>query len=88
VAGLFDPVHKKLLPLFPNTIGVITSPTGAVIRDILTVLKRRFPCVSIIVYPSPVQGSTAAACLVKAIETANERKRMRCFDFSSRRRLT
>lgn len=73
-AGLFDNAHKKLLPIFPKQIGVITSATGAAIRDILTVLKRRHPCVSVIIYPTLVQGNTAAAAIVKAIQTANKRK--------------
>ncbi len=72
-AGLFDTAHKKPLPNFPNQIGIITSATGAAIRDILTVLKRRFSCVPIIIYPTLVQGSTAAPAIVKAIQTANRR---------------
>lgn len=72
-AGLFDPAHKKPLPVFPKQIGVITSPTGAAIRDILTVLKRRYPCVPIIIYPTLVQGATAAPTIVNAIQTANRR---------------
>ncbi len=73
-AGLFDSAHKKPLPLIPQCIGVITSPTGAAIRDILSVLKRRFPGLPVIIYPTLVQGSTAAPCIVKAIQTANRRK--------------
>jgi len=72
-AGLFAPEHKQPLPFFPQQIGVITSATGAAIRDILTVLKRRFPCVTVIIYPTLVQGETAAATIVKAIQTANRR---------------
>lgn len=72
--GLFNPSHKKTLPLFPSTIGVITSATGAAIRDIISVLKRRMPCLKIIIYPSAVQGSEAAMQLVKAITTANQRQ--------------
>lgn len=72
-AGLFSEEHKKPLPLYPKSIGVITSATGAAIRDILTVLKRRYPCAPIIIYPSMVQGATAAPTIVKAIETANQR---------------
>jgi exodeoxyribonuclease VII large subunit len=71
--GLFDQKYKKLIPKFPNCIGVITSPTGAAIRDILSVLKRRFPGVSIIIYPTQVQGSEASAQIVDAIEIANLR---------------
>lgn len=73
-AGLFDPAHKKSLPLFPKQIGVITSATGAAIRDILTVLKRRFPAVPVIIYSTLVQGETAAPTIVNAIVTANRRK--------------
>lgn len=72
-AGLFDPAHKKSLPTFPVQIGVITSATGAAIRDILTVLKRRLPSVPVIIYPALVQGQTAAPALVKAIQLANVR---------------
>lgn len=73
-AGLFNPELKKPLPLFPRQIGVVTSPTGAAIRDILTVLKRRFHCVPVIIYPTLVQGNTAAPTIVQAIEIANRRK--------------
>lgn len=73
-ASLFADTHKKPLPAFPIQIGVITSPTGAAIRDILTVLKRRHPCATIVIYPTLVQGATAAPTIVQAIETANRRK--------------
>ncbi len=73
-AGLFSPEHKKPLPKFPKQIGVITSSTGAAIRDILTVLKRRYSCVPVIIYPTLVQGATAAPAIVNAIQTANKRK--------------
>ncbi|EKD70318.1 MAG: hypothetical protein ACD_46C00570G0002 [uncultured bacterium] len=72
-AGLFSAAHKKSIPSHPNQIGVITSPTGAAIRDILTVLKRRYPCVPVIIYPTLVQGNTAAPTIAAAIETANRR---------------
>lgn len=72
-AGLFDETHKKTLPRFPNCIGVITSQTGAAIRDILHVLKRRLPHVPVIIYPTLVQGETAAPKIVQAIEIANQR---------------
>ncbi len=72
-AGWFDPAHKKTLPLFPKQIGVITSPTGAAIRDILNVLRRRYACVPVIIYPTLVQGETAAPAIVKAIQIANLR---------------
>jgi exodeoxyribonuclease VII large subunit len=73
-AGLFDPLHKKELPSMPRTIGIITSPTGAAVRDILSVLKRRFPCVPVVIYPTLVQGDMAAAQIVSAIKTANQRQ--------------
>jgi exodeoxyribonuclease VII large subunit len=72
--GLFLAKFKKELPKLPETIGVITSRTGAVIRDILSVLKRRFPGVKIIVYPVLVQGVDAAPDIVKALQVANIRK--------------
>lgn len=72
--GLFEPKHKKPIPLFPNTIGIISSETGAALRDICIVLKLRFPAISIIVYPSLVQGKTASAQIVQQIKTANQRK--------------
>jgi len=71
--GLFAPDHKKKLPLFPSKIGVITSPTGAAIRDILSVLKRRYPCAAVIIYPTLVQGDLAAENIVRAINIANQR---------------
>ncbi len=72
-AGLFDSARKKPIPTLPKSLGVITSPTGAAIRDILSVLNRRFPCVPIIIYPTLVQGESAAPNIVKAIQTANRR---------------
>lgn len=71
--GLFDLIHKKSLPAMPQTIGVVTSPTGAAIRDILKVLKRRAPLVTVIIYPTLVQGKTAAASIAAMINKANER---------------
>src|ERR1700734_1373713 len=59
--GLFDQARKKPLPILPRCIGVITSPTGAAIRDILRVLKRRFANVHVQIYPAKVQGDGAAA---------------------------
>lgn len=72
--GLFDEEHKKPLPIFPNTIGIITSATGAAVRDILSILKRRYPSGNIIVYPVPVQGEGAAQKIAKMIYTADNRK--------------
>lgn len=71
--GLFDEGRKRPLPVYPKTIGVVTSPTGAAIRDILQVLKRRYPAVGVIIYPAPVQGEGAAERIAEAIETANRR---------------
>ncbi|TRX00562.1 exodeoxyribonuclease VII large subunit [Candidatus Methylobacter oryzae] len=72
--GLFDAAHKQALPTLPKAIGVITSPTGAAIRDILTVLKRRFALIPVIVYPVAVQGDNAKYEIAKAIATANQHK--------------
>lgn len=69
--GLFDESRKKQLPLYPRTIGVVTSPTGAAIRDILNVTKRRNPGMNIIVLPAIVQGEGAAQTICKMIEIAN-----------------
>lgn len=71
--GLFDETLKRPLPSLPRRIGVITSPSGAAVRDILTVLGRRFAAVPLIVYPAAVQGEPAAAELVAALETAARR---------------
>ena len=69
--GLFDSEKKRPLPLFPKTIGVVTSPTGAAIRDILNIAKRRNPKINIIVLPAIVQGDGAAQTIIKMIEIAN-----------------
>ncbi len=71
--GLFAPEHKQLLPALPRRIGVITSPTGAAIRDILSVLGRRFPGLPVVIYPVPVQGEGAGAKIAAAIGTAARR---------------
>jgi len=68
--GLFDPEHKKALPAFPKRIGVITSPSGAVIHDILTTLQRRFPAIEVLLIPVPVQGKEATEKITKAISDA------------------
>jgi exodeoxyribonuclease VII large subunit len=72
--GLFDAAHKQSLPTLPTAIGVITSPSGAAIRDILTVLQRRFAAIPVIVYPVAVQGDNAKHEIAKAIATANQHK--------------
>ncbi len=69
--GLFDPDHKKPLPAFPQTIGLVTSPTGAALQDMLNILKRRAPWVRVLVNPVRVQGQGAAAEVVRAIEDFN-----------------
>lgn len=71
--GLFDPHQKKTLPALPRTIGVVTSPTGAAIRDILAVLKRRSPLVAVVIYPALVQGKQAADEIVHQLSVANSR---------------
>jgi exodeoxyribonuclease VII large subunit len=71
--GLFDPSHKKKIPAFPDVIGVVTSETGAAIRDILKVISRRHSGVRIIIYPTIVQGDGAAESIASAIRKANER---------------
>ncbi|CAM4422542.1 MAG: Exodeoxyribonuclease 7 large subunit [Legionellaceae bacterium] len=70
--GLFDQTYKKNIPRIPKAIGIITSPTGAAIRDILSVLKRRFALIPIYIYPTQVQGQLAAEQIVNAIRIANE----------------
>ncbi len=72
--GLFDEDKKKPIPMLPKSIGVITSKTGAVIRDIINVTTRRFPNVNIKLYPASVQGTGASATIVKALEYFNEEK--------------
>ncbi|MEM9057500.1 MAG: exodeoxyribonuclease VII large subunit [Pseudomonadota bacterium] len=72
--GLFDPATKKPLPALPTRIGVITSPSGAVIRDILNVLKRRFPSLPVRIYPVAVQGEAAAGQIVAALQRAARRQ--------------
>ena len=68
--GLFDPENKNNIPRFPTNIGVITSPTGAAIRDILTTLGRRYPLAPVIIYPTEVQGAHAAPQIIKALNSA------------------
>jgi len=68
--GLFDQQRKQPLPALPRHIGVITSPTGAAIRDVLSVLQRRYPAISVSVIPVPVQGIEAAPAIVRALALA------------------
>jgi exodeoxyribonuclease VII large subunit len=69
--GLFAPERKRAIPKFPKTVGVITSPTGAAVRDIITTIKRRFPIANILIYPALVQGAQAAPSVAGAIELSN-----------------
>ena len=66
--GLFDESHKKKIPKIPETIGIITAPTGAAIKDILSTIKRRWPIAKTILFPSLVQGAEAASDIVRNIE--------------------
>lgn len=71
--GLFEAANKKPLPRYPRRIGVVTSPTGAALRDILNVLARRYPAADVLIYPTQVQGNAAAPQIVKALTRAEER---------------
>lgn len=70
--GYFNEEHKKALPTYPKHIGVITSPTGAAVRDIITTIKRRYPIVQITLIPALVQGPTASKSISRAIDIANK----------------
>ncbi|MBR5769931.1 MAG: exodeoxyribonuclease VII large subunit, partial [Clostridia bacterium] len=70
-AGLFDESRKKRLPRFPSKIGIVTSPTGAAIRDMINILGRRYPLAEIILYPALVQGEDAPPPIIPAIEYSN-----------------
>ena len=72
--GLFAQERKRILPKYPKTIGVVTSPTGAAIQDMLNILSRRYPLAQIILYPSLVQGADAPATLCKGIRYFNQMK--------------
>lgn len=71
--GLFDEFHKKPLPKIPKTIGLVTSPKGAAVQDIIKTIKRRYPIVRVIVYPTLVQGNEAIQKIASAIDIANQR---------------
>ena len=71
--GLFESVYKKPLSFLPKCIGVVTSPDAAALRDVLTTLRRRMPSIPVIIYPTPVQGKTAAPLIASAIKQANKR---------------
>ncbi len=70
--GLFNQEHKRPIPKFPKKIGIVTAPTGAAIRDILSTIKRRFPSTETILFPALVQGDLAAPDIVKQIKKADE----------------
>ncbi len=72
--GLFDPAHKKVLPRFPASIGIVTSPTGAAIRDMLNILQRRAPWMRIVINPARVQGDGAALEIARAVAEFNSDK--------------
>lgn len=72
--GLFDEEHKKPIPKYPSSVGVVTASTGAAVRDIINVMTRRYPYAEIIVYPAQVQGAGAAESIVKGIEYFNREK--------------
>ncbi|OQY89674.1 MAG: exodeoxyribonuclease VII large subunit [Anaerolineae bacterium UTCFX2] len=69
--GLFDPARKRPLPPFPAVIGVVTSPTGAALRDILNTLSRRYPLAEVVISPTPVQGIEAPPAIVQALDKLN-----------------
>ena len=71
--GLFNDEHKLPLPELPESIGLITSPKGAAVQDMLKTIKRRYPLVNVIVYPTPVQGKDATKKIASAIDNANAR---------------
>ena len=72
--GLFDPDRKKNIPELPRKIGIVTSATGAALRDMLNTLRRRLPLVEVILAPAPVQGTEAPPALVKAINTLDDQQ--------------
>ena len=72
-AGWLAPERKRALPPFPRAVGIVTSPRGAAVFDVITTLKRRWPALRVIVYPAAVQGETAAAEIAQAISVANAR---------------
>jgi exodeoxyribonuclease VII large subunit len=71
--GMFDPALKRPLPTFPRQVGLITSPSGAAVRDLISVFGRRFPALPLVIYPTQVQGDGAVADLVEMLTLANRR---------------
>jgi exodeoxyribonuclease VII large subunit len=70
--GLFNAVHKKPFPRFPQRIAVVTAPTGAAVRDIVTTLNRRYPLAKVVIFPTLVQGAQATQSIVQSIQAANK----------------
>lgn len=70
--GLFDPQRKSAIPSWPQTIGIVTSPTGAALRDMLNTIKRRYPPVKVVLSPTPVQGDEAPGGIISALEALNQ----------------
>ena len=70
--GLFDPQRKRALPRWPTRIGIVTSPTGAALRDILNVLRRRYPLAHVVLAPTPVQGEEAPPSIIAALQQLNQ----------------
>ena len=70
--GLFDPERKRGLPRWPKRLGVVTSPTGAALRDVLNVLSRRYPLVEVVLSPTPVQGEAAPAAIAQALAALDQ----------------
>lgn len=75
--GLFAERHKKPLPVYPKVIGVVTSPTGAAVRDIMTTIRRRYPIAHVLLYPVLVQGAEAPGSIARAIESFNQMEEYR-----------
>ena len=71
--GLFDAARKRALPLYPHRVAVVTSPTGAAVRDILSTIQRRFPCVEVLMVPVQVQGDAAPGQIVQALDAISAR---------------
>ncbi len=69
--GLFDAARKRPIPRWPHTIGIVTSPTGAALRDMLNTIRRRYPLVNVVLAPTPVQGEEAPAGIIAALEALN-----------------
>ncbi len=72
--GFFDQARKRPLPSLPRQIGIVTSPTGAALRDILSILARRFPAIPVMIYPVPVQGAEAAPEIARMLDVASDRR--------------